>query len=180
MKKNKKFEHVRRAIVDEMYRTQWQTDKRLIEFNRDYYIPLMVMMAFLVPIGICKYILRTSWRSAIGGTLMRIVIVWHSTYLVNSLAHYSGDKPYTRNHTSCENKIVSFFAFGEGFHNYHHTYPKDFKASADYGGILNLSAQLLRMMHKLGLVWDCKYVKTIDRKNRDNPINCESIKYSVM
>ena len=108
----------------------------------------MVTMAFVFPITFCKYILKTSWKSAVAGTLMRILIVWHATYLVNSLAHYSGTKPFTKNHTSCENKIVSFFAFGEGFHNYHHTYPKDFRASADCTG--NMSAQLLLGMYRLG------------------------------
>jgi len=172
------FNKIKKDITCDMYRTQWKKDTRLIEFNRDHYIPLMVTMSFLFPIGFCKCVLNTSWKSAIAGTLARILITWHSTWLVNSLAHYSGTKPFTRNHTSCENKIVSFFAFGEGFHNYHHMYPKDFRASGDYEG--NLSAQLLRGLYRLGLIWDCKYVKEAYRKTRNRNIDFKSIKYSIL
>ena len=51
------------------------------------------------------------------------------TYSVNSFAHYIGDKPYNSKLKACENLLVSIITFGEGWHNYHHSYPKDYRAS---------------------------------------------------
>ena len=74
------------------------------------------------------------------GTLMYPIEVWCSSHIMH--------------HTLCENKLVSLLALGEGFHNYHHTYSKDFRTLLNCNG-LNLSAKVLYQMYRLGLVWDC-------------------------
>ena len=65
-------------------------------------------MVFVLPISVCRFCLKTTWLSAIAGTLMRIVLLWHGTLLVNSLAQYSGDRPYATEHTSRDDKLVSW------------------------------------------------------------------------
>jgi len=57
------------------------------------------------------------------------VFVLHSTWLVNSAAHFYGDHPYDPSINPTENPIVAFFAIGEGWHNWHHKYPFDYAAS---------------------------------------------------
>lgn len=182
LKARTEFYNVRQLeVVKEMYMSEWSkpADFKLVKFNNKYYMPLMMVMAFGVPITVFHYYLKTSWETAWAATFLRIVMVWHSTWLVNSLAHWAGDKPFTEQHSSCENVIVSIFAMGEGYHNYHHSYPKDYRASRNCRGF-NLSAVLLESMRLLGLVWDCKFVE--DHNIEENPgssIDFNRIKYAV-
>lgn len=60
---------------------------------------------------------------------LRVVYVLHCTFLVNSAAHLYGDHPYDESIQPAENPVVSFFAIGEGWHNWHHKYPHDYSCS---------------------------------------------------
>ena len=55
------------------------------------------------------------------------MLVLHATWLVNSAAHMFGMKPYDTGIGPVENRAVSLLALGEGFHNYHHTFPFDYR-----------------------------------------------------
>jgi len=54
---------------------------------------------------------------------VRIVTVWHSTWLVNSVTHVWGSQPTPTGDTSRNNRLVSLLTFGEGLHNNHHAQP---------------------------------------------------------
>tara|TARA_E500000178_G_C16780883_1_gene643536 strand:- start:220 stop:840 length:621 start_codon:yes stop_codon:yes gene_type:complete len=60
---------------------------------------------------------------------LRWTIQAHATWCVNSFAHMYGDRPFRKNIMSTENKWVSLLAVGEGWHNWHHTYPYDYACS---------------------------------------------------
>jgi stearoyl-CoA desaturase (delta-9 desaturase) len=68
------------------------------------------------------------WDAVWVAGFLRYIFVLHSTWLVNSAAHIFGDHPYNEQWPA-ENPIVSFFAVGEGWHNWHHQYPYDYAAS---------------------------------------------------
>ena len=59
--------------------------------------------------------------------LLRITLVHHFTYFINSLCHYIGSKPYDAKCTSRDSWYVAFLTFGEGFHNYHHKFQWDYR-----------------------------------------------------
>jgi stearoyl-CoA desaturase (delta-9 desaturase) len=65
---------------------------------------------------------------------------------------------FTRNISPAENRFVSFFAFGEGWHNYHHAFPYDYKTSelGNYG--LNFTTAIIDFFAWLGLAYDLKTV----------------------
>ena len=66
-----------------------------------------------------------------------------------------GDKPYNRNIAPVENKWVSVTTFGEGYHNYHHTFPWDYSAAElNYG--FNLNRKLIDLTAWMGLAWNLK------------------------
>lgn len=54
---------------------------------------------------------------------VRLVTVWHSTWLVNSLAHVAGSQPNATGDSSRNNRLVNLLTFGEGLHNNHHAQP---------------------------------------------------------
>jgi stearoyl-CoA desaturase (Delta-9 desaturase) len=64
--------------------------------------------------------------------------------------------PY-RHISPTENPSVALFALGEGWHNYHHTFPWDYKAAelGNYG--FNYTTWLIDLSHSLGLAYDLKF-----------------------
>ena len=58
-------------------------------------------------------------------------------------------KPYDKNIGPVENRLVSLLAIGEGFHNYHHTFPYDYRTS-EWGFKLNLTTMFLDGMAAIG------------------------------
>jgi stearoyl-CoA desaturase (delta-9 desaturase) len=49
------------------------------------------------------------------------------TFSVNSLAHYIGWQPFSDRHTPRDSIITALITFGEGWHNFHHTFPADYR-----------------------------------------------------
>jgi stearoyl-CoA desaturase (delta-9 desaturase) len=61
------------------------------------------------------------------GGFLRIVLIHHTTFLVNSVAHLYGRRPYTEGSSARDNALLSFVTNGEGYHNFHHKFPSDFR-----------------------------------------------------
>lgn len=87
---------------------------------------LSVVTAFLFPIFL-GYI----YGSALGGFaivgLLKIVCFHHGSFLVNSVAHIWGEKPYNKDISACDNLLVAIFTHGEGYHNFHHSFESDYR-----------------------------------------------------
>ncbi len=63
------------------------------------------------------------WPFVVWGTVVRIVVVYHATWLVNSAAHVWGYRTYETGEASRNNWWVAILTYGEGWHNNHHAYP---------------------------------------------------------
>jgi len=63
---------------------------------------------------------------------LRYVLCLHATWTVNSIAHFYGYRPYDKTIAPVEAFSVAVVALGEGWHNWHHTYPYDY-ACSEYG-----------------------------------------------
>lgn len=117
-----------------------------------------MFMCFVLPTFIGVYLCDQGWwQSLIFLGIARYCCVLNSTWLVNSLAHWVGYKPYDKNINPTENPYVSFFALGEGWHNWHHVYPWDYSTS-EYGiwQRWNPTKLQIDIFALLGLVWDRK------------------------
>ena len=71
------------------------------------------------------------WPSALGalliGSVLRVVVVQHSTFCINSFCHWIGQRPYSSRCTARDSWIMAWFTFGEGYHNYHHEFQHDYR-----------------------------------------------------
>jgi stearoyl-CoA desaturase (delta-9 desaturase) len=80
-----------------------------------------------IPFGIVLYLLG-GWSFVVYGLLVRTVLLWHSTWFINSATHLVG----YRTHDSADNSRNLWWAaiitYGEGWHNNHHAYPNVAKA----------------------------------------------------
>ena len=61
------------------------------------------------------------------GGLVRLVFVHHGTFLINSAAHIWGKQPYSQEDSSKDSFWLAFLTFGEGYHNFHHTFQADYR-----------------------------------------------------
>ena len=57
----------------------------------------------------------------------RLGISHHLTWFINSLAHCWGERTYSREHSAVDNHLLALLTVGEGYHNYHHTFPSDYR-----------------------------------------------------
>ncbi len=61
------------------------------------------------------------------GFLVRMAMIHHCTWFINSLCHTYGSKTYARELSAVDNAILAFLTFGEGYHNYHHAFAADYR-----------------------------------------------------
>ena len=90
-------------------------DKFHTTLAKYYYVPLIISAFILYAIG--------GWSMVFWGVFVRVVVGWHSTWLVNSAAHFWGSRPFETKDDSTNNWAVALLTFGEGWHNNHHAFP---------------------------------------------------------
>ena len=81
----------------------------------------------LLFIAIAGLLLGNWLGMAIIAGMLRLVVVQHFTFCINSLAHMWGTQPYARDTTSRDNWALSLITLGEGYHNYHHSFEWDYR-----------------------------------------------------
>jgi stearoyl-CoA desaturase (delta-9 desaturase) len=98
------------------------------------------------------------WALVLWGIPLRLVLVYHLTWLVNSATHCWGEAVHESGDKSRNNLWVALFTFGEGWHNNHHAYPH----SARHGfgpGQIDLTWQHIRLLRALGLATQVRLPK---------------------
>jgi stearoyl-CoA desaturase (Delta-9 desaturase) len=118
-----------------------------------------------VALGLIVPTLIAGWSGLIWGGLVRIFLTHHITWSVNSICHTFGRRDFQTRDASRNNFIVGLLAFGEGWHNNHHAFPR----SAFHGlrwWQIDLSGYLIRAMEATGLVWNVYRVKEADLRKR--------------
>jgi stearoyl-CoA desaturase (delta-9 desaturase) len=98
----------------------------IVMWQHRYYMPLVLGLNFGIPV------LLGLWHGDVLGMLLlagvaRLAISHHLTFFINSLAHIWGKQPYTDNNSSRDNGILAFLTMGEGYHNYHHSFQRDYR-----------------------------------------------------
>lgn len=100
--------------------------KSAVRFQKKYYFSIAIIGGFIVP-----YLIGLSFERPIGallwGSFLRVTLVHHATFFINSLCHYVGRRTYDSESTARDSWFMSLFTFGEGYHNYHHKFPYDFR-----------------------------------------------------
>lgn len=111
--------------VEPKYPKDLLNDKLVMWQHRNY-LWLAVTMGVILPTVIGYFL-----GSALGGLALagfgRIVFVHHCTFFINSLCHIVGTRPYTDTNTARDSAIMAVFSYGEGYHNYHHYFPVDYR-----------------------------------------------------
>lgn len=130
----------------------------ITRFQHKYYMLLMPVICFVLPVPIPVWLWNETWTNAFCLNIFRYIFTLHASWLVNSAAHMWGDRPYDKYINPSENVMVSVLALGEGWHNYHHTFPWDYKAAELGKYSLNFSTCLIDTFAKIGWAYDLKSV----------------------
>jgi stearoyl-CoA desaturase (Delta-9 desaturase) len=103
--------------------------------------------------------LRAGLTGLLWGGAVRMLVVHHVTYSINSLCHYFGRSPFATGDESRNLAWLALPTFGEAWHNNHHAFP----TSATHGfgwREPDISALVIRIMGVLGLAWDVVHVSS--------------------
>lgn len=131
-------------------------DALITEYTKYFWL-FKAIFCFILPTVVPVYLWSEKWKCAIFSQIfLRYALVLNSTWSVNSFAHIWGNKPFDKNIQPVENTYVAFLAAGEGWHNYHHVFPWDYKAAELGGHILNVTTLLLDFFAKIGWAYDLK------------------------
>jgi stearoyl-CoA desaturase (delta-9 desaturase) len=98
----------------------------IVVWQHRYYWPLVILMNIVLPMSIGA-VLGDMWGGLLLIGFLRLVICHHTTFFINSLAHFWGNQPYSDRHSARDNGILALLTYGEGYHNYHHTFQWDYR-----------------------------------------------------
>jgi stearoyl-CoA desaturase (delta-9 desaturase) len=128
----------------EVYCRHLQKDKMVIFVSRTFL--LWSVLSLLIPFAL------GGWTGLLWGGLVRMFLTHHVTWSVNSVCHTFGKRAFETNDRSRNEWMVGLLAFGEGWHNNHHAFPRSaFHGlhwwQVDLSGYLIWTLERLRLAH---------------------------------
>ncbi len=128
----------------------------LVRFQHRFNVILGVLVGFALPTAIAAL-----WGDWLGGLIvagaLRIAINHHTTFAINSICHLWGKRTYSKRQSARDNWVTALFTFGEGYHNFHHQFPLDYRngiRAYDY----DPTKWLIKGLSYVGLASDLKKV----------------------
>jgi stearoyl-CoA desaturase (delta-9 desaturase) len=147
------FIHTQRG-KKERYAPDLLADPVVSWVNKTFF--LWATVGLVVPM-VLGYILGGTFTAALTGLLwgglVRMFVLHHVTYSINSLCHVFGKRAYDTTDESRNLAWLAPLSFGEAWHNNHHAFP----TSAVHGlgrWQLDISALVIRALERAGLVWN--------------------------
>jgi stearoyl-CoA desaturase (delta-9 desaturase) len=123
----------------------------------DTLFPLWAALGLLAP-AVIGYACG-GWPGALTGFLwgglVRVLLVHHVTWSVNSVCHLWGSRPYPGKDESRNNLVFGVLALGEGWHNNHHAFPTSARHGLEWWQF-DFSYAVIRVLALVGLAWEVR------------------------
>jgi stearoyl-CoA desaturase (Delta-9 desaturase) len=137
------------------YATDLYEDRSMRTIGRRF--PWLVLLSLLIPtvagFVLDGFTLQGAIRGYIWGGLVRIFLVHHVTWSVNSVCHFFGRRRFDIEDQSTNVSWLAVFSLGESWHHNHHAFPR-----SAYHGLkrweLDPSGLFISFMQRLGLAWN--------------------------
>jgi stearoyl-CoA desaturase (Delta-9 desaturase) len=137
------------------YASELYEDPAMRKIGRRF--PMLVAVSLLVPtiagFVLHGFTLSGALQGYIWGGLVRIFLVHHVTWSVNSVCHYFGSRRFDIEDRSTNVSWLAVLSLGESWHHNHHAFPR-----SAYHGLrwweIDLSGLLIALMARVGLAWD--------------------------
>jgi len=101
-------------------------NKSAIKFQNKFYWPIALFLSFILPLLI-GFIFDRPIGGLLWGGILRVTLVHHFTFFINSFCHFLGKRNYEYNTSARDSSLMAFLTFGEGYHNYHHKFQWDYR-----------------------------------------------------
>lgn len=145
-----KSDEIDKKIVADLYRN------KLVMFQHKHYTACLAFSNIFIFL-LFGWLFQDYWASLVFVLFLRMFLLHHTTWFINSLAHTWGDQAYSREHSAVDNYLISIFTYGEGYHNYHHTFAQDYRNGIRWYHF-DPTKWLIWSLYKLGLAKDLKKV----------------------
>lgn len=130
-----------------------QKDALVVNQHR-YYVIWAVIAGIVTPV-----LIGAMFGHALAAFLfafcLRLTVVYHSTFCINSVCHMFGRATYDVNATAKDHWVVALATFGEGYHNFHHKFPVDYRNGVRWYH-WDPTKWLIRALAFFGAAWDLK------------------------
>ncbi|HEX2903831.1 MAG TPA: acyl-CoA desaturase [Jatrophihabitans sp.] len=143
----------------EKYAPDLLADRDIARIDRLF--PLLVGISLLAP-ALLGGLITWSWTGALSAffwaSLVRLCVLHHVTWSINSVCHMIGERPYASRDRSANFWPLAILSFGESWHNSHHADPTCARHGVDRGQ-LDISAWCIRRFEQLGWARDVRWPK---------------------
>ena len=137
------------------YATELYEDQKMRKIGRRF--PFLVIVSLAIPtlagFVLDGFTLRGALMGYIWGGLVRIFLVHHVTWSVNSICHFFGRRRFEIEDQSTNVAWLALFSLGESWHHNHHAFPR-----SAYHGLrwweIDLSGLFISMLARVGLAWN--------------------------
>ena len=142
-------------ILDDTSETRWDRIGDFAKYpelrflNKYYLIPPIML-------GVACYLIA-GWSGLVVGFFWSTTLLWHNTFLINSLTHIWGKRRFETTDASRNNLLTALFTLGEGWHNNHHHYQSSAR-NGFYWWEIDITYYIIRLLGFLGIVWDIRPV----------------------
>ena len=131
----------------------------ILQWQHKHYLALVLCMNIAVP-AFLGYLGGSIVAGLMLGGLLRLVLSQHVTYLINSLAHMWGKQTFSEKSSARDNPVIALLTYGEGYHNYHHTFQWDYRNGIRWWHY-DPTKWLIRSCAWVGLTSDLKRVSPL-------------------
>ena len=118
--------------------------------------PWMVLLGLLIPFALGLALTQSlagAFTALLWGGLVRIFLLHHVTWSINSVCHFFGRRRFDTDDHSTNVFWLALPSFGESWHHNHHAFPTSAKHGLRWWEI-DLSALVIAAMERLGLAWN--------------------------
>lgn len=122
----------------------------LVAWQHKCYLWVAVAIGIVLP-AYLGWMLGSFWGGLAIPVFLRIVLLHHSTFLINSFCHMFGRTTYTDQNSARDSKVLAFFTLGEGYHNFHHAFQSDYRNGCRWYH-WDPTKWTIQVMHLLGCV----------------------------
>jgi stearoyl-CoA desaturase (delta-9 desaturase) len=141
--------------VGERYATRLRQDPVIMWQYRNYTAIVLSGLALPFVIGSLHGGLLEGLGCFMLAGVGRTFAVLNSTFCINSVCHLWGNQPHSQSDSSRDSWVVSLLTFGEGYHNYHHTYQSDYRNGPRWYNF-DPSKWLIFSLSLVGLAWSLR------------------------
>ncbi|KAJ4291064.1 stearoyl-CoA 9-desaturase [Kalmusia sp. IMI 367209] len=127
----------------------------IVVWQHKHYGETLLVAAWVFPMCVAGFLWGDWWGGLVYAGIIRACFVQQATFCVNSLAHWIGEQPFDDRRTPRDHFITAVVTLGEGYHNFHHEFPSDYRNAISWYQY-DPTKWLIYLLSKTTLAYDLK------------------------